>query len=140
MAAKHHIQVANTWNAKWRINSMAKILVIDDDPHIRGLIVAILMQGGHEALEAKDGQEGISLFRANAPVLVITDILMPEKDGIETIRELRGDAFTGPIIAISGGGRFLGIVKKFGADLVLAKPFSPQDLIDAVGKLLSRNS
>jgi len=120
---------------------MAKILVIDDDPHIRGLIVAILMQDGHEALEAKDGEEGISLFRANAPVLVITDILMPEKDGIETIRELRGDAFTGPIIAISAsGGKFLSIAKKFGADLVLAKPFSPQDLIDAVGKLLSRSS
>jgi CheY-like chemotaxis protein len=120
---------------------MAKILVLDDDPEIRRLIVEVLSGAGHEIHEAKDGQEGLSLFRIHGPTLVITDILMPGKDGFEVIRKLRGDASRVAIIAISGAGttdsmNFLDIAKKLGADVAIAKPFRIPDLEAVVDKLL----
>ena len=117
---------------------MTKILVIDDDAQMRRLVVRILKGAGHEVLEAENGQEGLSLFRIHRPALVITDILMPYKDGLEVIRELRGNAQRVAIIAISGDGPlFLDIAKKWGADVALAKPFSPLELVEAVDKLLA---
>ena len=124
---------------------MTKILVIDDDPEMRHMIGQILTAAGHEVLEAKDGKEGMRLFHLHQPALVITDILMPEKDGLETILEMRSTASTVAIIAISDGGAsstmmFLDMAKKLGADVTIAKPFGERELVDAVSRLLGPES
>ena len=117
---------------------MAKILAVDDDPEMRRVIVRILTAVGHDMIEAKDGKEGINLFRAHQPALLIIDILMPGKEGLETIRELRGAASEAGIIAISGGdAMFLDMAKKMGADATIAKPFRTAQLVDVVSRLLA---
>ena len=83
---------------------MSKILVIDDDKNIRSLLRDFLERDGYEVMEAENGKVGLKLFRENGADLVITDLIMPEKEGIETIRELRRDFSDVKIIAISGGG------------------------------------
>lgn len=120
---------------------MAEILVIDDDAGMRRTIVRILESAGYDVIEAADGREGIELFQRSAPILVITDLLMPTKDGLETIREIRRTGRNTRILATSGGWRtaqmdFLGTAIEFGADQVLPKPFRSKDLLDAVNKLL----
>lgn len=82
---------------------MAKILVIDDDPEVRRLLARVLQGAGHTVHKAENGRKGIELFHRIHPALVITDIVMPDTDGIETIRELRGEASPLPILAISEG-------------------------------------
>ena len=116
---------------------MAKILVIDDDSRMRRLVARILERENHEVIEAVDGKKGIDQFAAHRPDIVITDLLMPEQEGIETIRELRRVAPSLRIVAMSGGGgtndmMFLGMAKALGADAVLAKPFRADELIRAV--------
>jgi CheY-like chemotaxis protein len=115
---------------------MAKILVIEDDPPIRQLIVRILSGAGHDLVEASDGQQGLSLFRAVKPALVISDILMPEMDGLEVIRALQREAPEIPILAVSGKALFTRIAKRLGADATLAKPFRTSELVDVVNMLL----
>ncbi len=124
---------------------MALILVIDDDPMVRTTLRQILAKGGHDVIEAVNGKQGLQLFRAHGPDLVITDIIMPEKEGIETIMEIRGDNPTAKIIAISGGGRtrnmdYLEIARTVGAESVLAKPFSIKDVIQQVNLSLKKES
>ncbi len=92
-------------------------------------------------MEASDGSEGLILNRSNPADLVITDILMPEKEGIETIREMRRDFPETKIIAISGGGRlytsdYLKIAQHIGADRVFAKPFEKNEILAAVQELI----
>jgi DNA-binding response OmpR family regulator len=116
---------------------MAKILLIDDERATRTLVRRILASVENEVIEAADGQEGLTQFVIHRPHVVITDILMPEKEGIETIRELRRIAPTIWIIAMSGGGAahdvvFLDFAKALGADFALAKPFRADELIAAV--------
>lgn len=120
---------------------MARILVIDDEDLVRFTIRHALESVGHEVIEAVDGAEGINRIKTASIDLVVTDVLMPNKEGIETIRELRTLDNPPPIIAISGGGRtgnvdFLELARKFGADAVLAKPFSARDLTGTVSRLL----
>ena len=122
---------------------MAKILVIDDDPAMRKMARRTLADPRHEVIEAADGKEGIEKFRAEAPEVVITDIVMPEKEGIQTIREMRAIRSDVVIIAMSGGGAgpgelYLNIAKVFGADAVLAKPFRPAELVALVERLSTR--
>jgi DNA-binding response OmpR family regulator len=122
---------------------MALVLVIDDEPQMRRMIRRILSAAEHDAIEASNGREGLAMFQKYRPDIVVTDILMPEKEGIETILEIRRATAATGIIAISGGGvsdnlMFLDIAKKFGADAVLAKPFRAQELIDAVAGLLAQ--
>ena len=115
---------------------MATILIIDDDPQIRRVLVQILTKVGHEPIEAENGKEGLSQFRARKPSVVITDILMPVKEGLETIRELRASAPGVAIIAMSGGDPlFLDIAKMLGADLVISKPFRTSELMQAIDAL-----
>jgi CheY-like chemotaxis protein len=121
---------------------MALILIIDDDVQIRAMLRRILGRAGYEVVEAPDGRQGIRLHRQQPADLIITDIIMPEKEGIETIMELRHDFPGLKILAISGGGReppdeYLQMAKSFGAQRTLAKPFGPKDLLKAVGELLS---
>lgn len=120
---------------------MPKILVIDDDRMVRETLRLILEPAGYQLLFATDGRQGTSAFAEHRPDLVITDILMPEKEGVETIGDLRRASPTLPIIAISGGGRmggisFLSVAERFGADKVFAKPFEPEDIVAAVATLL----
>jgi len=104
---------------------------------MRRLVARILAGANHEIVEAPDGKRGMEQFATYRPEVVITDLLMPEQEGIETIRELRRIAPTLRIIAMSGGGTdndlmFLGMAKALGADAVLAKPFRADELIRAV--------
>jgi DNA-binding response OmpR family regulator len=117
---------------------LVKILIIDDDPQMRRLIDRILTTAGHEVVVAENGNAGLRQFRAERPALVISDILMPEKEGIETILEMRREAPALPILAISGdtGGAFLEIATKLGASRALPKPFRNAELIAAVDQLL----
>lgn len=117
---------------------MVSILVIDDEPQLRRVLTRILSRAGHEVIEAKDGREGMKRFDAHRPQLVITDVFMPDKEGIETIAEIRSKAPKTCIVAISGGARAfspLDIAAKLGADATLAKPFRPEDLLALVARL-----
>lgn len=120
---------------------MARILVIDDEELVRFTVRHALESAGHEVIEATDGAEGMSQVEAKSIDLVVTDVLMPNKEGIETIRELRLLADPPRIIAISGGGRtgnvdFLELARKLGADDVLAKPFTARELTETVSRVL----
>ncbi len=124
---------------------MALLLVIDDDAGMRKLMVRTLSTGKHKVLEAENGREGLKLMDEHKPDLVITDILMPQKEGIETIREVQERAPKTRIIAVSGGGMshnmmVLDVARAFGADAVLAKPFRPAQLVDMVEKVLGEAS
>jgi DNA-binding response OmpR family regulator len=120
---------------------MARILIIDDDHMVRETLRVILTAAGYEVALANDGKEGLNAFARFQPHLIITDILMPEKEGMETIQDLRQQAPDLPIIAISGGGRvgnmsFLKVAQHFGASRTFAKPFEPDDILSAVNDLL----
>jgi DNA-binding response OmpR family regulator len=121
---------------------VARILVVEDEEDIRGLYSRILKSAGHDVIEAPDGKVGIELYRANPTDLVITDIIMPEKEGIELITELRRDFPDAKIIAVSGGGQVMAsatcllLAKGLGAVRTLAKPFNQQELVDTVREVL----
>lgn len=122
---------------------MAKILVIDDDPQVRHLLVLALNNAGHEAVSAENGAEGVRVYRVEPTDLVITDLIMPEKEGIETIVELRREFPGVRIIAISGGGRqsgvdFLPVAAKLGAVRTLHKPFTIKELYETVAEVLGK--
>lgn len=121
---------------------MARILVIDDEPLARYTIREALENGGHSVAEAENGREGLQVFALQPFDLIITDILMPEMDGVQTIQELRLLSSVSKVIAMTGGGMMrrkgrLNLAAKTGADKVLAKPFSDEDLISSVNACLS---
>jgi DNA-binding response OmpR family regulator len=121
---------------------MALILVIDDDEAMRRLIMRTLSAAKHRLVEASNGQDGMKMVGELKPDAVITDILMPQQEGIQTIREIREIAPETKIIAMSGGGSshnlmFLDVARVFGADAVLAKPFKPGELKDTVTNVLN---
>ncbi len=123
---------------------MARILIIDDEDELRSMLHQMLEQAGHEVTEAVNGAEGIQLYEQGRPDLIITDIIMPEKEGVETIIALRRADPDLPIIAISGGGRldatdFLTMTKKLGARRTLSKPFRRDQLLEAVGECLAED-
>ena len=121
---------------------MARILLIDDDPDVRSTLADVLRERGYEVIVASDGEQGLVAFRHHAPDLVITDLVMPNKDGIETIVEIRRQQPRARIIAISGGGRqslerLLDAAKEIGATETLAKPFSTARLVSVVRRCLA---
>lgn len=123
------------------VEVMARILVIDDEELVRFTLKKALEKAGHEVVEAANGNDGIEVYKQSPVDLVITDIIMPQKEGVETIVELRRDHPDVKIIAISGGGRtgttdYLELAKEFGARHVLKKPFGRQELLDAVQETL----
>ena len=116
---------------------MARILVIDDDDEIRSVLHDILAREGYNVVVASNGKEGIELYREDPTDLIITDLIMPEKEGIETILELKQDFPDLRFIAISGGGRidaedYLDLAQKLGARRTLAKPFKRDALLRSV--------
>jgi DNA-binding NtrC family response regulator len=121
---------------------MAKILVIDDDAIVRITIVQLLEEAGHQVLWAVDGLQGMAVFRSGHPDLVITDMIMPEQEGIQTIAEILKAEPNAKIIAVSGGGRigntdFLKMAKVRGAMAVIPKPFDMDELLALVEYCLS---
>jgi two-component system chemotaxis response regulator CheY len=116
---------------------MATVLLIEDEARIRKLLARLLAEIGHTVVEASNGKEGDKLFADHRPALVVTDIMMPEQEGVETINSIRSRAPTTPIVAISGGGKtLLEFAKEFGATRTLAKPFRPSEFVKAVMHLL----
>ena len=122
---------------------MARILVIDDEELARYTIREILDSAGHEVVEADNGVKGVELQDAQPFDLIVTDVLMPEKEGIETILDVLQDHPRQKIIAISGGGRdrylgYLETARRLGASRTLAKPFSKSELLESVDYCLTR--
>lgn len=121
--------------------SKQKILIIDDEDSVRETVSMMLSDYGYEVELASDGNVGLRKVESFQPDLVITDIIMPEKEGVETILEIRRRWPDLRVIAISGGGRmsnldFLGVARKFGANETLAKPFTIDALAAAVKRVL----
>lgn len=121
-------------------NERIRILLIDDDDMVRDLFRSILTDAGYEVVAAIDGAEGLRRIEEGGFDVVLTDILMPEKEGVSTILAMKKMRPGIGIIAISGGGRTrnltpLRIAKKVGADLALSKPIEPNDLLKAVRKV-----
>jgi CheY-like chemotaxis protein len=121
---------------------MTSVLVIDDDPMVRYTVLAILRRAGYEVHLAEDGLKGLKTFRSRRPDLVITDIVMPVKEGLDTIRLIREWRPDTKIIAFSGGSRLgnkdlLGQATQLGATRVILKPFEPQELLAAVAACLT---
>jgi CheY-like chemotaxis protein len=120
---------------------MGMILVVEDHAPTRKVIAAILEKMGHEVLRAANGLEAMRLQLETPADLVLTDLFMPEVEGLETIQKMRKLYPNVQIIAVSGGSaradlqEFLQMARKFGANQVLQKPFTPQQLIDGVTAL-----
>lgn len=117
------------------------VLLIDDDPLVRETLTNLLDQAGFSVLAADDGETGLRLYDKHEPAVVVTDILMPHKEGIETIMELRRRKPVPAIVAISGGDRtgnvdYLAMAQRLGADHVLQKPFRISQLVEAINGLL----
>src|ERR1700761_919171 len=123
---------------------MASILVMDDDPQIRRMVVKALATQNHTIREAENGIEGLELLREQGADLVVSDIFMPKKEGIETILEIRRIAPNTKIIAISGGGfsgrgGYLAMAEKLGADRVMQKPLRLSEFLSVVTDLLNHD-
>lgn len=117
------------------------ILVVDDDEMMRAFIRELLKINDFKITEAANGKLGLKEFRENTPDLVITDIIMPEMEGISFIRELRSHNKDIPIIAMTGNvhGRmeeFLDISSQLGADEILRKPIKSKEFLEAINKLI----
>lgn len=120
-----------------------RVLVIDDSAVMRRLVMMTLNDAGYAAYSASDGEEGMRLWQQTEPELVITDIMMPERDGIETIMEIRRHRPRAKILAMtgfrhSGSVDFAEMLQRLGADDVLVKPFDPEVLLTRVDRLISR--
>lgn len=120
-----------------------RILVVDDDPSIRHTLHIALTNAGYEVLQARDGAEATRLWHDKGADLVIADLHMPDRNGLELILKLRGHGHSAPIIAISDGGRtkqieLLGDAKSLGAVRSIAKPFTLDEMLTAVQQELDR--
>ncbi len=120
---------------------MAKILLVDDDAQVRTMLKLTLEREGYEIVEAADGNEAVQLYDPETIGLVITDIVMPEKEGIETIMELKAINPKVSVIAISGGGRispedYLKWARRFGVVNTFTKPVDREALLATVEKII----
>lgn len=125
---------------------MAKILIVDDNDLVRTTTRTMLQGAGHEVDETGDGNAAVDYVRKTPPDLVLTDLVMPIKDGADLIRELRRTGYRGAIIAMSGGGgetgpsALLSMARELGADDCISKPFHRADLVTRVAAALERRS
>lgn len=119
---------------------MSRVLIIDDDAAMRDVLRQTFERAGFDVDVAADGNEGIAHFRAHPADVVVTDIIMPDREGIETMIEIKGIDPAAKVIAISGGGRtgasdFLTLAKQLGAEEVFAKPLDRKELVASVRRL-----
>jgi CheY-like chemotaxis protein len=124
---------------------MPRILLIDDDDAFRTVLRLTLTHFGHQVIEARNGKEGLQMYTSADPDLIITDIVMPEKEGLEVLMALWHRQPPVKIIAMSGGGRvsaavYLQSATLLGAARVLQKPFSNDDLLAAINEVLAPSS
>ena len=136
------IRIRNLQSKIHILKSMPRILIVDDNEDFSAALATALNRVGYEVARAQDGKLGLKLYRESKFDLVISDILMPEVDGLELIFALRKNNATVPIIAMSGGGHgsaehYLKVAGISGANAVLCKPFNPIDLIELVQRQLS---
>ena len=127
------------------MSNSKRILVIDDEPTVLDLLRRILEMNGYEVLVATNGLEGVELFQQHPCDLVITDMVMPVKDGLQTILDLRSYVPDLPVIAISGGGtiskeRYLAVAGYLDRVITIAKPFAIESITEAVESLLQDQS
>lgn len=123
--------------------TVARILVVDDDPLIREMLATTLRDAGYETAGVASGHEAVERFETTPPDLVITDILMPDGDGMQAIAKLRRRAPGLKVLAISGGSdmesaRYLRAAESFGATRTLVRPFDNRQLLDAVRRIVHR--
>jgi len=121
---------------------MPSILIIEDDIDLRRMLLRLLEREHYIIFEAGNGLEALNILYQYIPDLIITDIIMPDQDGIGTINTLRQKYPYIKIIAISGGGRmiskdYLKIAKMLGAHHVMQKPFDNQELLDKIKELIN---
>jgi CheY-like chemotaxis protein len=121
---------------------MPGILIVEDDKDLREMLKTSLSKRKYTVLEASDGKEAILRFKPGITDLVITDLIMPDEDGLKVIMKIKQIKPEIKIIAISGGGKagpgnYLNIARALGADLVLSKPFSLNDLVSKIDSLLN---
>ena len=121
---------------------MPGILIVEDDKELREMLKISLIRHKYTVLEAADGKEAITHFKPSITDLVITDLIMPDEDGLKVIMRLREIKPSLRVIAISGGGKagpgsYLNLAKALGADAVFSKPFSVNELIAKIEMLLS---
>lgn len=124
-------------------NPAARVLIVDDDPAVRRVTRTLVQFLGHTTAEASNGNECLKMISAVEPDVILLDMLMPEKDGIETLREIRAADPITPVIAMSGGSRVdaalcLRFASNLGAPLVLLKPFTADELGAALDLALKR--
>lgn len=120
---------------------MPRILVIDDEPLIRSTVVTLLTREGFSVEEASDGEAGLAMCHKHPPDVVVTDIFMPNRDGIEVVMKLKRSYPRTKIIAMTGGGQtrmmeIASAAKLLGADHILYKPFESESLLTAVNAVL----
>lgn len=121
---------------------MARILIADDDSEIRITLQKLLQMVGHEVELAKDGLEAVRILDTETFDLMVTDIVMPNQEGLESIMQARQKHPNLHLIAMSGGGKdrtenYLRMAKSFGAAAVFMKPFSPREMLDKVNELVN---
>ena len=121
---------------------MPGILIVEDDKELRKMLKISLIRHKYTVLEAADGKEAITHFKPSITDLVITDLIMPDEDGLKVIMRLREIKPSLRVIAISGGGKagpgsYLNLAKALGANAVFSKPFSVNELIAKIEMLLS---
>ncbi|MDD2228622.1 MAG: response regulator [Candidatus Cloacimonetes bacterium] len=121
---------------------MTKILVIEDDSSFRNVLVQMLSRAGYDVRQAGDGNQAVEVCTEFLPDLVLTDIIMPDKEGLETIQDLLTLSPNLKIIAMSGGGKFgpdsyLPLAQKLGAKATLQKPFMREELISTIQDVLN---
>lgn len=123
---------------------MARILIVDDEVTFRSVVATALTQNGHSIIEAEDGRSALAALKGEAVDLVITDVLMPEQDGLEVIMNVRDANNPIPIIAMTGhpgkADLYLRLAKALGAQRVLEKPFRMETLLGAIRELLPGQS
>ncbi|OQX17877.1 MAG: response regulator [Desulfobulbaceae bacterium A2] len=122
-----------------------RVLIMDDDAQIRALLRQVVEISGHEVLEAENGKTGMALQRQWRASLVITDIIMLEQEGLETIGVLRREFPGTKIIAVSGGGRvgpeaYLPVAQDLGADRIFTKPFKVDEILQAIQELAATDA
>lgn len=138
---KRHITYVNDKTVNFEKLKAMKILLIEDDRILRFTLREVLEAEGYEVFEAADGISGIKAYESGKFNMVITDLVMPGKDGMEVISEVRKHDWNTKIIAMSGGSRFpandfLLMATLLGADMVLPKPFEIKELIQSANELL----
>lgn len=124
---------------------MIRVLVVDDNEDFRGIVCEMLLDLGWEVFTAKNGVQALAVLESQVVDVVLTDIIMPDKDGVETVQEIRRKYPTIKIAAMSGGGRvnannYLDLAKRLGASVTFEKPFRAQELMLGLERIVSERN